>query len=208
MGMAQGRAVGGPQVIDSCMRLQLAFLAVLQVLGSAVLFGLVAVVLRFGSRRPSLPLHWDVITKAGRYRAYISARSPRSLWLAFFFATTFYYGLPLWWWMWGFGTSMLLILFPIGTAVVLGNLLVVPAFESPNSSLTTFQAMLITTSVLIPLRVIAGFYVGRNRGLLQRRVQERRGWSFVACIEAESASLAIKEYRGESTDGLYVRAQS
>lgn len=106
----------------------------------------------------------------GRRQQSLAAPRKAYFW-GLVFAALFYYALPLWWWRYGFGKSVTLILICLGLAAASQATLFATGAVGPDS----FGGPIgVSFFVSIPIRVIIGLWVAkhdaswRSKILLQR----------------------------------------
>jgi ABC-type arginine/histidine transport system permease subunit len=77
------------------------------------------------------------------------------------FATLFYYGTPIWLWLYGVKTTFFLIVYSIGAAFILAVIL--------GAVFDVSEPTAIGVLLQIPVRVIAGNWLARNHVRLRSR---------------------------------------
>ncbi len=95
------------------------------------------------------------------FREGRNKESNKAYFTGLMFATLFYYGTPIWLWLYGVKTTLFLILYSIGSAFILAMIL--------GAVFGVSEPITIGILLQIPVRVIAGNWLAHNHVRLRSK---------------------------------------
>lgn len=172
----------------------LSMMALMQMVACAIFFPVFYSLHRSGVRQDSKDGlgESDVLIRGKKVRAFPTSGGRFSFLNGFAFSTFFYWLSPVWIWRYGAFQTLWLIAGPFLVAFLIANFVVVPALAIDTMPDQLFAGAI----VLIPLRIITGFYVGKMDSDFRRRAHLMRGWTVARKgFSARSVSEAVQQYR-------------